>query len=103
MRLSTPKKVLLVTAIIGTFLLLLLALFLVESQTEGGNIKSFGDALWYAVVTLTTLGYGDNYPSSVAGKLLGLVFILLSLRLLSFVIGSITNTINQLMEKRKLG
>lgn len=103
MRLSSTKKVLLITAIIGTFLLLLLALVLVESQAEGGNIKTFGDALWYAVVTLTTVGYGDSYPISIVGKLLGLVFIFLSLGLLSFVIGSITNTINQLMEKRKLG
>lgn len=103
MRLSTVKKVLLILAIIGTFLLLLLALVIVESQAEGGNIKTFGDGLWYAVVTLTTVGYGDSYPTSVVGKLLGLVFIFLSIGLLSFIIGGITNTINQLMEKRKLG
>jgi voltage-gated potassium channel len=40
-----------------------------ESKSPDANIKTGGDALWYAVVTITTVGYGDRYPVTAAGRI----------------------------------
>ena len=40
---------------------------------EGATIESFADALWWAVVTITTVGYGDAVPITAAGRAIGLV------------------------------
>lgn len=74
-----------------------------ESQSPDANIKSIGDAFWYAIVTLTTVGYGDFYPVTIAGKMIGLIVIIGSLGILGFLIGEITVRFNQYMEKKKTG
>jgi voltage-gated potassium channel len=45
-----------------------LAVLDAERGAPGSNIKSFGDALWWAVVTVTTVGYGDHFPVTLQGR-----------------------------------
>jgi len=52
------------------------------------NIKSIWDGLWWALVTVTTVGYGDVVPVSTAGKLFGAVLILLGIGLFSLLTAS---------------
>jgi len=54
-----------------TILVLTVASVLVlqfESKAPDANITTGGDALWYAIVTITTVGYGDFYPVTAAGR-----------------------------------
>ena len=81
------KRSKLIAAAILIFFMLVL-LLLVSEQNAGGRIQTFWDALWYSLVTLTTVGYGDMYPVTTVGKVIGTVFVLLSLGLLSFVVGA---------------
>lgn len=76
-----------IAAVLIGYLVIVLLLLLVEKQA-GGPIVTLGDAVWYSLVTLTTVGYGDLYPVSTAGKVIGSVFLLMSLGFLSFLIGA---------------
>jgi voltage-gated potassium channel len=43
---------------------------------EGASIRSFADALWWAVVTVTTVGYGDMVPVTLAGRAIAFILML---------------------------
>jgi len=48
-----------------------LAVLDAERDTEGASITTFGDAIWWACTTMTTVGYGDRYPVTTAGRFVG--------------------------------
>lgn len=68
-----------------------LAMFDAEYGVEGAKVQNFGDALWWAAVSVTTVGYGDYYPVTVEGRLIALVLMFLGIGLISFAIGTATS------------
>uniref|UniRef100_A0A8C5E6K2 Potassium voltage-gated channel subfamily KQT member 2-like n=1 Tax=Gouania willdenowi TaxID=441366 RepID=A0A8C5E6K2_GOUWI len=66
----------LITAWYIGFLCLILASFLVYSVEKGSNdeFETYADALWWGLITLTTIGYGDKVPKTWNGRLLGATF-----------------------------
>ena len=68
-------------------------LTLAERNAPGASIQTFSDAFWYSLVTMSTVGYGDLYPVTTLGRILGGGFILLSLGLLTFLLGLLIRTV----------
>lgn len=56
-----------------TWLSAAVAFTLVEDVGERGRLHSFGDAIWWSSTTITTVGYGDVFPITAAGRLVGVV------------------------------
>ncbi|WP_010586810.1 ion transporter [Schlesneria paludicola] len=86
-----------------SILLLLLssvAILQVE-QVEGANIHSASDALWWSVVTMTTVGYGDKYPVTTVGRIIASVVMISGVGLFGALSGSVTSWILNPVEVRQ--
>jgi voltage-gated potassium channel len=62
-----------------------------ESRIAGPNIQSLWDSIWWAVVTMGTVGYGDKYPVSAGGRIVGLVLIVFGVGLMSLFTATIAS------------
>jgi voltage-gated potassium channel len=73
---------------LGVIVVGALGLFVVERHQNDG-VRTFGDALWWAVTTATTVGYGDVYPKTGEGRMIAVVLMLTGIGL----VGVFTATI----------
>jgi voltage-gated potassium channel len=78
-RLTLPRAV--ATVISAAFTLVVVAAVL-ERIVEPATFGSIGISLWWAVVTVTTVGYGDVVPESTGGRLVGTALMLTGLGLI---------------------
>ena len=103
-----PKKSVLrnvptILLILISYFFLLLLLVYVERGGEDSNLTSLSDALWWSVITLTTIGYGDYFPKTILGKFISVPFILGSMGLLGFFVGKLASLYTDSREHVKLG
>jgi voltage-gated potassium channel len=72
------------TLFLGAWLVLLF-----EENNKGSNIHDYSDALWWAIVTVTTVGYGDRFPMTGGGRTVAVILMLVGIGL----IGVLTATV----------
>jgi len=60
-----------------------------ERGVEGSNIKNFSDGLWWAVTTVTTVGYGDRFPTTSTGRVLAVCLMLVGISLMGVITASV--------------
>jgi voltage-gated potassium channel len=65
---------------------------LVMTIIDHENYPSLGSALWWAMQTTTTVGYGDNVPTTAAGRLLASLVMLFGIGFLAVITAAITST-----------
>jgi polar amino acid transport system substrate-binding protein len=96
--------------VIGTLSLLLLLIGLLmwlferqhnPDQFGGTRGQGIFSGFWWAMVTMTTVGYGDTAPRTVPGRIVGMVWMLTALIIVSFFTASITSalTVGQLSQR----
>jgi voltage-gated potassium channel len=62
-----------------------------EQNQVGSTIQNYGDALWWAIVTATTVGYGDKYPSTAGGRGVAVVLMLVGIGLIGVITASVAS------------
>jgi voltage-gated potassium channel len=79
----------------GTLFIGAWAVLLFEENSKTGNIHDYPQALWWAIVTVTTVGYGDKYPVTGGGRFVATVLMLVGIGL----IGVLTATVASVFMK----
>jgi voltage-gated potassium channel len=87
------NKVAVYTAAVMTILITVSSLAVLESERgrPGASIQNYGDALWWAFVTVTTVGYGDLAPVTPTGRFVALALMLGGVALLGVVTGTLAS------------
>lgn len=62
-----------------------LAVLDAERTSSEANIATFGDAIWWAMTTMTTVGYGDQFPVTATGRIVGVALMVAGIALLGVV------------------
>ncbi|MCB5275359.1 pH-gated potassium channel KcsA [Arthrobacter sp. SO5] len=68
-----------------------LAMLRVEQAAPGANITTASDAIWYTIVTISTVGYGDKYPVTDAGRVIGAGIIVVGVGIFGTFTGYLAN------------
>ena len=76
---------------------------IIERESPSGNIESFGDGLWWAITTITTVGYGDHFPTTTEGRVLAVCLMVLGISLLGVVSATIAAWFIRLMQNEDQG
>ncbi len=63
----------------------------VEADSPGANIQTPGDGVWWAFVTITTVGYGDQFPVTQSGRMVGMLTMMLGVGLFGVLTGFLAN------------
>ena len=77
--------------IVSAIVVVVASLIVVQVEPPESGFDNLGDAIWWSVVTITTVGYGDVVPNTPGGRFAGLLLLLLGLAALGTVAGVLTS------------
>jgi voltage-gated potassium channel len=80
---------------IGAFAALVL-----DGETENAQITSFSDAIWWSISTVTTVGYGDIVPTSIAARIMGMFLMVVGIGVMAAFISQVSATLVESRMKR---
>jgi Ion transport protein. len=100
---NKTKNDILVTIFIVSVLLVIAATLMydIENEAQPEAFENIGQAMWWSVATLTTVGYGDIYPVTGLGKFLSGVIALLGIGIVALPTGIISSAYIDEIQKRK--
>ena len=88
-RAATPRRAAVIIATISTSITVIAGLLM--TVLDHHNFPSIGGGLWWAVQTVTTVGYGDHVPTTPAGQILAAVVMLVGIGFITVITASITS------------
>ena len=84
------RVILAVTATTATILALSSwATWLLERDASGSNLRTYPDSLWWAMETITTVGYGDHHPVTTGGRFVASVLMVTGLALVGVITAAV--------------
>ena len=97
------KEELILFGFVSGFVLFLSAMgiYYFESQAQPEQFKSVFHSLWWAVTTLTTVGYGDMYPVTIGGKIFTFFVLMIGLGVVAVPTGLIASALTQTRNEEK--
>lgn len=87
--------------LIGVMLLSATAMHFVEHDVQPDKFGTIPDAMWWAIVTLTTVGYGDAFPVSPLGKVVASLTAVMGLVMLALPVGIVATAFSQEIHRRE--
>ena len=94
------------TQLLGSLVITLFAIFIssifmymVESRLQPEQFGSIPRAMWWSMVTLTTVGYGDVYPITALGKMISSIVAILGIGIVALPAGIIAANYKDILEK----
>ena len=94
----------LIATAFAVFIILIFAstlMYFLESEAHPQAFGSIPDAMWWGVITLTTVGYGDIYPITPLGKILGSILAFLGIGLFALPAGIISSGFSEEIQRKK--
>ncbi len=101
--LRQKREELYISLILTLFLLLLSSsmMYFVENPAQPGNFSSIPETMWWGISTLTTVGYGDMYPITPLGKILGGIISIIGIGLFALPTGILASGFSEAIKNRK--
>lgn len=101
--LQAERKALFASAIVllGFVILAAAAMYAAEHTVQPDKLGSIPAAMWWAIVTLTTVGYGDVYPITVFGRLVASVTMVFGLMTLALPVGIVATAFAEEIHRRE--
>lgn len=97
---STGLKI--VIFFLALILLTSLVVFVIERKTNNGFL-SFFDSLWWTIVTISTVGYGDRLPNTITGRIIAIITIFVGIGMMGTVTGKIASFLMERQMKEEKG
>jgi voltage-gated potassium channel len=88
---------------LGVLLAVAALLYLIERHAPESKLGSLGDTLWFCLVTMSTVGYGDVTPVTGLGRIVTGVFILFTLTTIGFLLGAVNDAVLEIKRMEELG
>ena len=78
-----------------------IGIYYFENEAQPEHFSSIFDSLWWAIITLTTVGYGDVYPITIGGKVFTFLILLIGLGIVAIPTGIISSALTKSLDKDK--
>src|SRR5713226_341311 len=97
------QSTLLFTLVIALFLIFTISWIVLraEQNAPGANIKTYHEAVWWAFVTITTVGYGDYFPVTTLGQSMAIILMFFGLGIIGVLSSFLASTFISLQSRRK--